>query len=227
MKGSNEMNEKETLKKLIDEPKSPNVSEWVYEVEAFLDSTNEPNEEAWILIDGIKIQGDKFLRCENLIALLKQLYKRKYDGVTIPPITKSNQIFVAMMFSPETDVIYDTVLKPVIQSLNYAALRIDEKPFNGSIIDEITGEIANSVALIADLTGNRGGVYYEAGVARGLQLCNHPIKLIFICHSDFFDSVGVHFDVKGDNIIIYKDEDDLKHKLTLRLQTVLVKDGDA
>jgi hypothetical protein len=132
-----------------------------------------------------------------------------------------------MKFSAETNVIYDSVLKPAIQSLNYTALRIDEKQYNGLIINEITGDIANSVALIADLTGNRGGVYYEAGVARGLQLCNHPIKLVFICHSDFFNSEGVHFDVKGDNIIIYKDEDDLKHKLTLRLQTVLVEDGDA
>lgn len=29
------MNEKEALKKLIDSPKQPNVSEWVYEVETF------------------------------------------------------------------------------------------------------------------------------------------------------------------------------------------------
>ena len=136
-------------------------------------------------------------------------------------------MFVAMMFSSETDVIYDTVLKPVIQSLNYSALRIDEKQYNGSIINEITGEIANSVALIADLTGNRGGVYYEAGVARGLQLCNHPIKLVFICHSDFFNKDGVHFDVRGDNIILYDNAEDLKHKLTLRLQTVLTEDDNA
>ena len=50
------MNEKEALKNLIDNPKQPNVSEWVYEVEAFLEEINERNEEAWILIDGIKKQ---------------------------------------------------------------------------------------------------------------------------------------------------------------------------
>ena len=58
---------KEALKNLIDNPKQPNVSEWVYEVEAFLDEINESNEEAWILIDGIKKQGDAFQRCENLV----------------------------------------------------------------------------------------------------------------------------------------------------------------
>lgn len=179
------MKEKEALKNLIDNPKQPNVSEWVYEVEAFLDEINESNEEAWVLIDGIKKQGDAFQRCENLVALLRQLYKRKYDKVSIPPIMKRNQIFVAMMFAEETASTYENVYKPVIQSLNYSAMRIDEKQFNGSIIGEITAEITDSVALIADLTGNRGGVYYEAGIARGLQLCNHPIKLILTCKQSF------------------------------------------
>lgn len=220
------MVEKEALKKLIDNPKQPNVSEWVYEVEAFLEEINENNEEAWSLIDGIKKQGDTFRRCENLVALLRQLYKKKYDKVSIPPITKRNQIFVAMMFSGETDS-YEQIYKPVIQSLNYSAMRIDEKQFNGSIIGEITAEITDSVALIADLTGNRGGVYYEAGIARGLQLCNHPIKLILTCKQSFFDRERVHFDVSGDNIVLYENDDDLKQKLLKRLQAVLIEETKA
>lgn len=215
------MNEKEKLKNLIDNPKQPNVSEWVYEVEAFLEEIDESDTEAWTLIDGIKRQGDAFLRCDNLVALLRQLYKRKYDKVSIPPITKRNQIFVAMMFSEETRSTYEQVYKSVIQSLNYTAMRIDEKQFNGSIIGEITAEITDSVALIADLTGNRGGVYYEAGIARGLQLCNHPIKLILTCKQNFFENERVHFDVSGDNIVLYEDDDDLKQKLEKRLQAIL------
>ena len=118
---------------------------------------------------------------------------------------------------------YETAYKPVIQSLDYVAMRIDEKQFNGSIIGEITTEITDSVALIADLTGNRGGVYYEAGIARGLQLCNHPIKLILTCQRGFFDSEKVHFDVSGDNIILYDNADDLREKLSMRLNAVLSK----
>lgn len=45
---------------MIDNPKQPNVSEWVYEVEAFLEEINENNEEARILIDGIKSKGMLF-----------------------------------------------------------------------------------------------------------------------------------------------------------------------
>lgn len=215
------MNEKEVLKNLIDNPKKPNISEWVYEVEAFLDEIKESNEEAWTLIDGIKKQGDAFQRCENLVALLRQLYKRKYDKIAIPPIIKRNQIFIAMMFSDKTNVFYEKAYKPIIQSLNYSVMRIDEKEYTGLIIEEIQNEITDSVALIADLTGNRGGVYYEAGIAKGLQLCNHPIKLILTCEKDFFDTERVHFDVSGDNILLYNSVDDLKNKLKNRLTTVL------
>jgi len=219
------MNEKEQLEKLISEPKTPTVSEWVYEVETFLHDTNNTSKEAQNLIDKIKLHGNILNFCDNLVALLHQLYKKKYDKITIPPISKRSQIFVAMMFSEETVSTYEEVYKPVIQSLNFTAMRIDEKQFNGSIIGEITAEITDSIALIADLTGNRGGVYYEAGIARGLQLCNHPIKLILTCRRDFFDNERVHFDVSGDNIVLYENNDDLKNKLSMRLQAVLVKEN--
>ena len=70
----------------------------------------------------------------------------------------------------------------------------------------------------------RGGVYYEAGIARGLQLCNHPIKLVLTCKRDFFETERVHFDVSGDNIILYENISDLKDKLYSRLQAVLTKE---
>lgn len=215
------MTDKEKLKDLIDNAKKYTVSEWVYEVEAFLKKISERTEESNSLIAGIKQQGESFHRCENLVALLRQIYKRKYDGIEIPPITKRNQIFVAMMFSTDMTSIYENGYKPVIQSLNYSAMRIDEKDYTGSIIDEIKSEITDSVALIADLTGNRGGVYYEAGIAKGLQLCNHPIKLVLACRQDYFDKEKVHFDVSGDKILLYENESDLKNKLTKLLQTIL------
>lgn len=219
------MNEKEKLQNLIDNPKKPNVSEWVYEAEAFLEDNNVNSDEARKLIYGIKQQGDAFNRCDNLVALLRQLYKKKYNGIMLPPITKRNQIFIAMKFSPETNTYYENAYKPIIQSMNYAVMRIDEKEYTGSIIGEIQSEITDSVALIADLTGNRGGVYYEAGIARGLQLCNHPIKLLLTCERTFFDGEKVHFDVSGDNILLYDSVDDLKGKLKTRLAAVLTSGG--
>lgn len=215
------MTAKEQIKNLIDNPKKPSVSEWVYEVEAFLQDTNDINIESKDLIDRIKFHGDGSNRCENLVALLRQIYKKKYDCISIPPITKRNQIFIAMMFSDNTNIFYENAYKPIIQSLNYSVMRIDEKEYTGSIIGEIQKEINNSIMLIADLTGNRGGVYYEAGIARGLHLCNHPIELLLTCQRDFFDKEKVHFDVSGDNILLYDNVDDLKSKLQSRIKAIL------
>ncbi len=215
------MIDKEKLKDLIDNAKRPTVNEWVYNVEAFLHETKTSTKEASKLIENIKFHGDSFQYCANLVAWLRQLYKRKSDHIELPAVTKRNQIFVAMMFSADMSSIYENGYKTVIQSLNYSAMRIDEKDYTGLIINEITSEISDSIALIADLTGNRGGVYYEAGIARGLQLCNHPIKLILTCKQDFFDKEKVHFDVSGDKILLYENENDLKIKLTKLLQTIL------
>lgn len=220
------MTAREILKNLIDNNKKPTVADWVFNVESFLKEIEEGTKETSEYIEKIKQFGDKFQYCKNLVAWLRQLYKRKYDSIEVPPITKRNQIFVAMMFSDETNDVYQNCYKKVIQSLNYACMRIDEKDFTGSIIGEITSEISDSVAIIADLTGNRGGVYYEAGVARGLQLCNHPIKLLLTCKLDFFNKEKVHFDVSGDNILLYTDVNDLSEKLEKRLKTVLGKTNE-
>lgn len=215
------MTNKEKLKDLIDNAKKPTIYEWVYDVETFLNQIKKQTKESATLIANIKQFENNFGGCDKLSALLKQLYKNEYDHVELPAITKRNQIFVAMMFSADMSSIYENGYRTVIQSLNYSAMRIDEKDYTGLIINEITSEISDSIALIADLTGNRGGVYYEAGIARGLQLCNHPIKLILTCKQDFFDKEKVHFDVSGDKILLYENENDLKIKLTKLFQTIL------
>ena len=56
-----------------------------------------------------------------------------------------------------------------------------------------------------------------------MQLCNHPLKLVLTCQKDFFDKESVHFDLRGDNILIYQDINELKEKLRKRLETVLTR----
>ena len=219
------MSDKETLKELIEHFNKREIISWVYEVEDFLKATNTMTSEMQSYIGEIKGVGAVFHYDKNLLGLLKRLYKEKFDCISVPPIEKRKQIFIAMKFSPETNTYYEKAYKPIIQSMNYAVMRIDEKEYTGSIIGEIQSEITDSIALIADLTGNRGGVYYEAGIARGLQLCNHPIKLLLTCERIFFDSEKVHFDVSGDNILLYDSVDDLKGKLKTRLEAVLASEG--
>lgn len=191
------------------------IFDWVYEAEVFLNDRNMIDNEIGRYIKGIKQYADAFDDLKKLLACLKS----KNVSLSIPAITERNQVFVAMWFSDEMQAYYEKGYVPAIQFCNYSCRRIDEKQFNGSIIEEIVKEIGNSIFLVADLTNNRGGVYYEAGIAKGLSLCNHPIRLILTCKSDYFHSDNKpHFDVSGDNIIVYDTAEDLKEKLIARIK---------
>ena len=64
--------------------------------------------------------------------------------------------------------------------------------------------------MVADFTGNRGGVYYEAGFAGGLG-----IPVIWIVHEDDLDDV--HFDTRQYNHITYSTPEELRDKLKARI----------
>jgi len=57
---------------------------------------------------------------------------------------------------------------------------------NEKICDKIVSEIRKSGLLVADFTGNRGGVYFEAGFAMGLS-----IPVIWTCRAS--DVEKLHF----------------------------------
>lgn len=79
---------------------------------------------------------------------------------------------------------------------------------------EIFYEIENSVAIVMDLTLLNFGAYYEAGNALGLKK-----QVIACCKDDVFNSVNrPHFDIAQKSMIIWRDEQDLKEKLTRRIK---------
>lgn len=191
------------------------IIDWVFEVESFLKESNLQTEETDRWVKNVKNHVFTFKDGNCLISYLKQ----QNNSISLPSITKRNQVFVAMWFNREIDEIYECYER-VIQSNNYTCCRIDKIEYDGSIMMQITEEINNSAILIADLTGNRGGVYYEAGIAKGLSLCKHPIRLILTCKKECFDNPDTkpHFDVAGDNIIVYENIEDLKIKLDKRIR---------
>ena len=80
---------------------------------------------------------------------------------------ESEQAFVAMSFSKNMNKVYENGLKKGIEDAGYKARRIDKEPHNNKIDDEIAYQIERSRFLVADLTDDNLGVYYEAGYAHG------------------------------------------------------------
>ncbi len=66
---------------------------------------------------------------------------------------------------------------------------------------------------VAHFTGNRGGVYFEAGFALGLG-----IPVIWTCHKDRISDL--HFDTRQYNHIDWKDVIDLRERLYNRIMAI-------
>jgi hypothetical protein len=102
--------------------------------------------------------------------------------------------FCAMWFSDEVLPLWLKVIEPAIRLAGYDPLKIDLKPHNEKIDDEIMASIRASRFVVADFTNNRGGVYYEAGFAHGLGL-----PVIFMCR----EGDSLHFDIRQYNCIFW------------------------
>jgi nucleoside 2-deoxyribosyltransferase len=132
--------------------------------------------------------------------------------------TRNKQAFVAMWFNQEMETAYNSGILPAILDNGYDPVRIDKKEHINKIDDEIVAEIRRSRFLIADFTSEagkpRGGVYFEAGFALGLD-----IPVIWTCRSDLISDV--HFDTRQFNHIVWKNETDLHQRLSNRIAAVI------
>ena len=155
----------------------------------------------------------------------------------------SRQCFVAMWLDPQMDKVYEDAIQPAIEYVEedeteprFKTLRIDNKEHTNDINDEIISEIRRSRFMVCDLTGYRGGVYFEAGFAYGLGL-----EVIYTCREDWIrkqtkkivDSEGnkheilqegIHFDLEHRNRIEWEKDKlpEFKEKLTNRIKAVII-----
>jgi len=128
----------------------------------------------------------------------------------------SNIGFVAMWIDKSLNEVYENAIKRGIEEAGYESLRIDYKQHNNRIDDEIIATIRQSKLLIADLTGDRGGVYFEAGYAMGLGL-----PVVWTCRED--ELKNVHFDTRQYYFITWEDGtlDEFKDKLKSRIEATI------
>lgn len=96
---------------------------------------------------------------------------QKIEEMSRKTVDSLNQAFVAMWFDNSTQDVYEKAIKIAVEkSGKVKCLRIDELEHNNKICDQIVAEIRRSKYVVADFTGNRGSVYFEAGLAQGLGL---------------------------------------------------------
>ena len=113
---------------------------------------------------------------------------------------------------------YEDGIEAGIRDAGFSPLRIDRKDHINKIEDEIIAEIRRSRFVVADFSqgddGARGGVYYEAGFAHGLDL-----PVIFTCHEKSLKDL--HFDTAHYSHIVWADHAELREKLKNRILAVI------
>ncbi|MEK6279171.1 MAG: hypothetical protein AABN95_02350 [Acidobacteriota bacterium] len=126
----------------------------------------------------------------------------------------SHQAFIAMSFAPELVSAFMDGIKPAVEHTGYIPLRVDQVQHNQKIDDQIVADIRKSGLLIADVTGHRPGVYFEAGLALGLG-----IPVIWTCRET--DIQAAHFDTRQYNHIVWTNPEDLRQKLIARIEATV------
>lgn len=111
--------------------------------------------------------------------------------------------FIAMKFCDHVlDKIVDSVFKPCVKQTGFDLYKLDDKPKAGLIDDRLRVEIQSSQFLIADLTHDNPGAYWEAGYAEGLGKA-----VIYTCEKSKFEKEKTHFDTNHHLTIIWDSED--------------------
>ena len=104
----------------------------------------------------------------------------------------SHKAFMAMQYNDEQlDKIVEDVFKPAVEKTGFKLFKLTDRPKAGLIDDHLRVEIQTSRFLIADLSHDNLGAYWEAGYAEGL---GKPV--IYTCEKTKFENPDTkpHFD---------------------------------
>lgn len=112
----------------------------------------------------------------------------------------SRKAFMAMEYGDSNlDKVFAKCFRPAVIAAGFDLQRLDDAPPAGLIDDRLRVEIRTSRFLIADLTRENRGVYWEAGFAEGL---GRPV--IYTCEEGHFEEHGTHFDTSHHHTITWQ-----------------------
>src|SRR5438552_4008695 len=80
------------------------------------------------------------------------------------------EAFVIMPFRPELNKVYEEVIKSSLQEEGFGVSRADSSIDLRNILDDIVDGIATADLIIADVTDVNANVFYELGLAHGLDI---------------------------------------------------------
>jgi hypothetical protein len=135
---------------------------------------------------------------------------------TLRPGGEPGRCFVATWLDDQMDEPYRNGIEPAVRACGYTPVWMKDIPENKGITDRILSEIRRAEFIVADFTGQRQSVYFEAGFARGLGR-----DVIWCCRET--DVNNLHFDTKHLGHVVWKDSGDLRQKLEASIRANIIK----
>ena len=106
---------------------------------------------------------------------------------------------MAMQFGdPNLDTMVDKWFKSAVKDTGFELRRVSDAPKAGLIDNNIRIEIQTSRFVLADLTHDNHGAYWEAGYAEGL---GKPV--IYTCEVSKFTKEKTHFDTNHHHTVTW------------------------
>jgi nucleoside 2-deoxyribosyltransferase len=122
--------------------------------------------------------------------------------------------FVAMSFSEEHSAIYTEGIRPAVEDAGYHPIWMKDVLTNEDIYHRMAVEIRQAQFVVADFTGQKGGVYFEAGFALAL---GRPV----FWTTEAKEMQRVHFDTNHYQHIAWETPSDLRRQLTCSSQNLI------
>lgn len=128
----------------------------------------------------------------------------------------SKTAFVAMSFHSDYADLYEKGIAPAIETTGFDPIRIDKVEHINRIDDEILVSIKKSRFVVADFSVDRGGIYFEAGYALGLN-----IPVIWSVREDRLKDI--HFDNRQYNFLTWTSDNltEFKKRLSFRIEATV------
>ena len=159
---------------------------------------------------------------DDQLQFIENIYK---TNACVPRINNTDDaaghVFVSMPMNKEkcdcVDIIRNGISNAVKQTGNVPYF-LDKDLHNDNIYNVMMNHIVNCKFLIADLTTQNTGVYYEAGYAKALGK-----NVIFTCQDSDFQNR--HFDIMQIQTINWHEEKDLSEKLIDTILTLKLEES--
>lgn len=165
-------------------------------------------EQRWSDANHLLVSAQNLQRNDPLSEIVDTKIFLRNLGIDVNKITiDPHMIFVLTPFE-ESEMDAFLRIKDICLKNDFNCIRGDEKFISGDIFPHIVEMIIRARLIIANIGTRNPNVYYELGIAQSLGK-----KTILVSHT----INDTPFDIKSQQIVIYRNQEDLEKKLTATL----------